>query len=381
MAHLLTLPPELLDLVLSLLAPPVPSLLRLRAVPDHLLSASPICSLKAVSLVAWRLRVLSQPHLFSHARYELSDQHRFLTFVEENGLGRHIHSLVVSVRLATEQSSRWWMALLEHVNPEILTIIAPPCFLAQLAHVGLEDTHPWAFDLPFQILHLRRPPQKISRFQAASAPHTTSGSDTTTESASIFTACPWTEILFNEGSSLQGYRNDGYFLLRLPSFMDHWGYADFFDTTALPYSQTAILRLTSFHYTSIFPFYNHTNLVLRMIRNMANLRHLSVQLAPSPGDLTRIFNEDSNLGHMDPSDPWMELDTSYSLISHCVKYLGQEGKLEEFQTWDFELEALRDSILEKMDSRLRGRWSHRGMGVWTRLGPLDDVTVLDTESD
>ncbi|KAI1973671.1 hypothetical protein LOZ53_005563 [Ophidiomyces ophidiicola] len=306
MAHLLTLSPELLDLVLSLLAPPVPSLLRLRAVPDHLLSASPICSLKAVSLVAWRLRVLSQPHLFSHARYELSDQHRFLTFVEENGLGRHMHSLVVSVRLTTEQPSRWWMALLEHVNPEILTIIAPPCFLAQLAHVGLEDTHPWAFDLP---------------------------------------------------------------------------HADFFDTTALPYSQTAILRLTSFHYTSIFPFYNHTNLVLRMIRNMANLRHLSVQLAPSPGDLTRIFNEDSNLGHMDPSDPWMELDTSYSLISHCVKYLGQEGKLEEFQTWDFELEALRDSILEKMDSRLRGRWSHRGMGVWTRLGPLDDVTVLDTESD
>ncbi|KAI1939643.1 hypothetical protein LOZ66_002959 [Ophidiomyces ophidiicola] len=199
--------------------------------------------------------------------------------------------------------------------------------------------------------------------------------------SSIFTACPWTEILFNEGSSLQGYRNDGYYLLRLPSFMDHWGYADFFDTTALPYSQTAILRLTSFHYTSIFPFYKHTNLVLRMIRDMANLRHLSVQLSPSPEDLTRVFNEDSNLGHMDPSNSWMELDTSYSLISHCVKYLGQEGKLEEFQTWDFELEALRDNILENMESRLRGRGSHCGMGVWTRLGPLDDVTVMDTKSD
>ncbi|KAI1960201.1 hypothetical protein LOZ58_003920 [Ophidiomyces ophidiicola] len=79
---------------------------------------------------------------------------------------------------------------------------------------------------------------------------------------------------------------------------------------------------------------------------------------------------------MDPSNSWMELDTSYSFISHCVKYLGQEGKLEEFQTWDFELEALRDNILEKMES-----WSHCGMGVWTRLGPLDDVTVMDTKSD
>ncbi|WEW59143.1 hypothetical protein PRK78_004612 [Emydomyces testavorans] len=394
---LFSLPNELLDHVLSFLSPNVaPSLHNLRELPDHNISASPIRNLKAASRTSSRLRVLSLPYLFSHARYELRDQDRFLSFLRMHSLNLHVRSLVISVRSIFPGSEKlfWWKQLLAELDPETITLIAPPFFLADMAQASLEGTHAWAFDLSLQVMHFRqslprkRAQHRASVHQPSLLPPETTNTATTADqelaspSCSFFTARPWTEILFNEGSSLKAYRNYEYYLLRLPSLMDHWGSVDPLQNTTLPYPVSVISRLTAFHYTSIFPFYNHTNLVLKVIRNMTNLRSLSFQLAPSPENLARVFSEERQLGSLDPNDPWMELDTGYSLISHSVRYLGVQGRLEEFRTWDYELEALRDGIVAKMNGRLRGRWRHDGTGLWIKDAALQGEGVAgDAESD
>jgi hypothetical protein len=351
-----TLPNELLSHVLSFLSSDPPSAQKLRQVPSHGITASPVVDLKNVSRTSSRFRELSRPRLFTHTRHELRDQERFLAFLQQHDLTRLVRSVVVSVRTIFPGSEKplWWTRLLEEVNPENLTVVAPPYMFADMANCSLKDTHTWAFNLPLQIMQFRQPSQRLPGFQKPA-------DDT------FFSARPWTEVLFNEGSSLKAYSNYEYYLLRVPSFMEHWGSVDPLQSKELPYPVEAISRLTCFHYTAIFPFYNHTNLVLKVIRNMTNLRHLSFQLAPEPQ--STIFEEEQQLGTLDPNDPWMELDTSYKLISHSVRYLGVQGSLVEFRTFDFKLRALRDTLVSKMNNTLKGKWTHDGTGLWLKEPP------------
>ncbi|EGC47738.1 F-box domain-containing protein [Histoplasma capsulatum var. duboisii H88] len=355
-ASIETLPNELLDQVLSYLSPgPPPSSRKLRQVPAHSITSSTALDLKNVSRASPRFRALTRPLLFAHTRHELRDQDRFLDFLREHELAPYVQSVVVSVRSIYPGSEKplWWVRLLGEVDPRHLTVIAPPYMFAHMALCHLDGVHSWAFELPLQTIQFHRPAQR-------SVPLPNHGSDDT-----LFSARPWTEILFNEGSSLRAYSNYEYYLLRVPSIMDHWGSVDPLQSKELPYPVAAISRLTSFHYIAVFPFYNHTNLVLKVIRNMSNLRHLSFQLAPQPN--STIFEDEQRAGTLDPNDPWMELDTSYSLISHSVRYLGVQGKLVEFRCFDFELGALRDNLVSRIGSNLKGKWAHQGDGLWLKL--------------
>lgn len=381
-----SLPNELLDHVLSFLSPDSPpSLHKLREIPDHSISTSPARHLKAASRTASRLHMLSRPYLFAHSRFELRDQDRFLAFLQQHDLRHHVRSLVISVRSIFPGSEKpfWWKQLLEELDPEIITLVAPPFFLADMAQASLQDTHAWAFDIPLQIMHFRqsRRVHPRGRIKHGSEVHMVSSAGHSDSPTSFLTARPWTEILFNEGSSLKAYRNYEYYLLRLPSLMADWGSVDPLQNVKLPYPVSVISGLTSFHYTSVFPFYNHTNLVLKVIRNMTNIRYLSIQLAPSPRGLSKVFSEERELGHLNPNDPWMELDTSYALISHSVRYLGVQGKLEQFRTWDYELESLRDSIFLTMQGGLRGKWNHDGTGLWNKDASIPKSVMAEGMPD
>lgn len=70
---------------------------------------------------------------------------------------------------------------------------------------------------------------------------------------------------------------------------------------------------------------------------------------------------------MDPSDPWMELATGYSLIAHAVRSLGRKSYLSKFIACDYEMEPVRaeiDVILG--DILCDGPWAHDGYGTWTK---------------
>jgi hypothetical protein len=359
------LPNELLDHVLSFLsiAPPPSTLQRLRQVPGHSITTAADAPLKSFSRVDSRCRAICLAQLFRHTRYELRDQANFLAFLRrhDHELCKHVRSVVVSVRSIFRGSEKplWWRDLLDMrecgLDPDIVTVVAPPYMFADMAQCTLKDVHDWVFQLPLQIMQFRQPVPRPADFTKPE------GDDT------FFSARPWTELLFNEGSSLRAYSHYEYYLLRVPSLMDHWGSVDPLQTTEFPYPLGAISRLTVFHYTAIFPFYNHTNLVLKVVRNMSNLRHLSIQLAPDAH--STIFEEERETGTLDPNDPWMELETSYSLIAHSVRYLGVQKQLVEFRTYDYELDALKENLVAKLSSGLKGKWTHDGNGLWIKKPP------------
>ncbi|PGH18393.1 hypothetical protein AJ79_00460 [Helicocarpus griseus UAMH5409] len=351
-----TLPNELLDHVFSYISPgPPPSAQKLRQTPSYLITSSSTVDLKNVSRTCQRFRGISRPRLFAHTCHELPDQERFLGFLHQYGLARHVKSAVVYARSTYPSTEKplWWTRLLEEIDPLDVVVIAPPHMFAHMALKSLNKIHAWAFQLQLQTMQFRQSAQRPSNFQKSRVDNT------------FFSARPWTEILFNEGSSLKAYNNYEYYLLRIPSIMDKWGSFDPLLSKELPYPAEAISRFTSFHYTAVFPFYNHTNSVLKVIRNMSSLRQLSMQLAPGPD--STIFEEEQQMGTLDPNDPWMELDTSYSLIAHAVRYLGVHAKLVEFRSWDFELEPLRDSLVATMDKTLKGNWIHDNCGLWMKV--------------
>ncbi|EER38590.1 F-box protein [Histoplasma capsulatum H143] len=338
-ASIETLPNELLDQVLSYLSPgPPPSSRKLRQVPAHSITSSTALDLKNVSRASPRFRALTRPLLFAHTRHELRDQDRFLDFLREHELAPYVQSVVVSVRSIYPGSEKplWWVRLLGEVDPRHLTVIAPPYMFAHMALCHLDGVHSWAFELPLQTIQFHRPAQR-------SVPLPNHGSDDT-----LFSARPWTEILFNEGSSLRAYSNYEYYLLRVPSIMDHWGSVDPLQSKELPYPVAAISRLTSIPLYRRFPFLQPHELWV---------------LNPN----STIFEDEQRAGTLDPNDPWMELDTSYSLISHSVRYLGVQGKLVEFRCFDFELGALRDNLVSRIGSNLKGKWAHQGDGLWLKL--------------
>ncbi|KAK2879288.1 hypothetical protein FQN49_001009, partial [Arthroderma sp. PD_2] len=347
----------LLDLILSFIGatpPPTSDERALRDLPSHAITSSKTTDLKNVSRVCRRFQEFSREYLFSFCRYELRDQDRFLAFIKRHGLTEHVKSITVSVRTIFPGSEKklWWKTLFQHLNPEVVTVVAPPFMMAEMAQCSLEDTHTWAFDMPLQTMQFRQQPSLQTNFERSE------GDDT------FLSSKPWTELLFNEGSSLRAYSNYEYYLLRVPSIMNHWGSVDPLQAVELPYPVSAISRLMSFHYTAIFPFYNHTNLVLKVIRNMTNLRYLSFQLAPPAGN--DIFENEQRTTTMDPNDPWMELNTSYSLIPHSVRYLGVQGRLVRFRTLDYDISPLRSTMFRTLRAVLKATWLEDGQGLWIK---------------
>ncbi|GBF60863.1 hypothetical protein TMEN_3321 [Trichophyton mentagrophytes] len=191
-----------------------------------------------------------------------------------------------------------------------------------------------------------------------------SSSSSTSDDDSFLTAKPWTQLLFNEGSSLQAYSVEDYFRLRPPSIINHWGSVDPLQAVNLPYPASAISRLTSFRYIAVFPFYSHTNLVLKLFRSMTNLRSLALQL--SPPEWSDIFEKEQKNSTMDPENAWMELETGYSLVPHSVRYLGVHGRLVEFRALDYNLPPQRSYVFRTMHQVLNLAWQHDGHGRWVK---------------
>lgn len=358
MAALRTLPNELLDHIFSYLSTePPPSTQNLRDFPSHELTCAPDAPLKSTSRVCSRFHALSRPRLFAHARYELRDQARFLAFYYETGLSRHVKTVAVSVRTVYgSEQPRWWTEVVRALEPDTITVIAPPYVFADMAGTTLYGKDNWAFNVPLQIMQFRQKDPRNHAFEL-------SDSDDT-----FFGMRPWSAIHFNEGSSLRAYSTYEYFLLRMPSLMDTWGQSLSSPSASPPAGITpspALSRLTSFDYTAIFPFYNHTNLVLKLLRTMTALQSFTILLSPSPGS-TLLDEEKRDSGALDTNDPWMELETSYALVAHTVRFLGAQWRLKEFRTWDYRVMMLREVIDGKLERVLNEGWVHDGGGRWNR---------------
>lgn len=350
-----SLPNELLDYIISSVAASPPSLTRLQQPPSHRIAKNSTRDLKNLSLVSSGLCMLVRPRLFTHACFGLRNEHAFLDFVAQSDLKRHVTSIVVKGDDSPEnrEDPYWWRRVLCELDPLRITVVAPPSFIGAMLGTQIQEGHSWAFEIPFQVLHLGRDTRQ-------------DGSVRLEEHSSLLSSRDWQSLEFNEASSLKAYHHYEYFLLRVPSVFDQWG------TLAHPPDRPADLpstlslnRLTTFSYTAVFPFYNHVNLVLDAVFLMTSLESLTTQLAPCQND--RVI-EIEQRGSIDPSDPWMELATAYTLIAHAVKQLGDSGCLRRFQARDFQFEALRPELSSILDERFYDSpWAYDEEGVWNKV--------------
>ncbi|KAL4954477.1 hypothetical protein BDW69DRAFT_163048 [Aspergillus filifer] len=355
-----SLPTELLDEIIDCLSSSPPSSNKLHQPPTDQLTRSRTRDLKNLSLSCPRLLELVRPPLFSHGCFEIQNIEAYLSFISESELSRHIISLVVKGCRGsnTKESSGppWWRRLLSSITPRRLTVVAPPTAIGEIFGMQIPQEHAWAFEIPFQVVKLECDWQKCKPALASD------------EQSTLLDCLPWSSMLFNESSSLKAYNHYEYFLYQVPSVIHRWG----------PWTPNqpnhlfpSLSNLTSFTYVAVFPFYNHVQQVLEAVELMSDLRTLKVQLGPTQNNRVTELEQ---RGSMDPSDPWMELATGYSLIAHAVRGLGRRGSLSKFIACDYEMEAVRaeiDVILG--DILCDGPWSHDGKGTWTKKPVIDGV--------
>ncbi|KAL2817000.1 hypothetical protein BDW59DRAFT_175625 [Aspergillus cavernicola] len=353
------LPNELLDEIISLLSTPPPSSNRLHQRPSDYLTKSSNRDLKSVSLTSPRLLDLVRPRLFSHSCLKLKDVNEYLSFISGSGLDRYVTSIVMKASDVSNHSEGsgplWWRSFLCSLRPRRLIVVAPPSFMGRTLGMQIPDEHGWAFEIPLQVLQLECDWRDCK-------PSLASQMD---QQSSLLDCLPWSSMLFNESSSLKAYNHYEYFLYQVPSLFHRWS------TLALsgalpeqPHLSLSLGNLSAFTYVAVFPFYNHVQRVLDAIGLMTNLRSLKVQLGPFENDRVTELEQ---RGSMDPSDPWMELATGYSLIAHAVWFMGRDNCLAEFTACDYEMEAVRAEIdMILMDVLCHGPWTHNGHGTWTK---------------
>ncbi|PWY64625.1 F-box domain protein [Aspergillus eucalypticola CBS 122712] len=353
-----SLPNELLDQIISELSASPPSQSRVHKPPCMRITTSRTRDLKNLARTSSRLLELVRPHLFAHACFDIKDVADFVSFITSLDLGRYVISIVAKGMDSPDhrEDPYWWRPVLDSLDPLRIIVIAPPPFLAAMLDTRIMDGHSWAFEIPFQVLQLEQN-SRVFKPPLLSEPK---------HPASLFETRVWSSFAFNESSSLRAYNHYEYFMFQVPSLFNKWGTVASTQMFSERLNLSRSLKsFTSFNYTAVFPFYNHVKLVLDAVELMANLRSLSIQLAPSPNDK---ITEMEQRGSMDPSDPWMEIATGYSLIAHTVRKMGALASLVEFRTPDYEFDALRSELSTILGDVLDSSgWVHDGRGTWTKV--------------
>ncbi|PKX92224.1 F-box domain protein [Aspergillus novofumigatus IBT 16806] len=358
-----SLPNELIDQILSNLATDPPSWSRFDQPPCVRIAKSATRDLKNLSRTSSRFLEVTRPRLFAYVCFDISEGESFLQFVQKWNLCRSVTSILARGNIGSDPQDdpSWWRRILHHLDPLRITLMAPPSFIAATLGTRIMDGHNWAFQISLQELQLERTERQVAP-PPVSRVETCSG---------LLAAREWSSLQFNESSSLKAYNHYEYFLFQVPSVFSEWGSLSRSHPERVSLS-LSLNKLTAFHYAAVFPFYNHVKLVLDSVKLMTSLRSLSVRLAPCLNDKATELEQ---RGSMDPSDPWMELATGYTLVAHAVRDLGTKS-LVHFGACDYESDALRPELSTILADVLGdSEWAHDGHGNWVRGAKCDRVSL------
>lgn len=361
------LSPELLEMVLEHLDSAPPSQLKQHHRPHPSITrggtAVPDMPLKNLSVAATWTRRVALRHLFKHACLDPNGSPEFLDFILENGLAKYVHSItaVMSISCKLMLHPLWWARLLNTVPAQTFTIVCPPVVFAEFMCPSVVDqvrTDSVAYDMPFHSMTFHQ--SHISAIQ-----HTDLNRD-----HDIFSARKWTDLCINEGSFLRAYsRTDPqqpqqYFLRPTPSLISQYLVA------SPPQTEQALAQLKSFTYTAVFPFFNHIDKVLKIIRKMIGMTHLTIRLCPLRGSEAADPSElpISSSGAIDMADPWNEVRTCYTLLAHTVRAMCADGSLQTVYMPDIEAKTVPEDLVNVIAFIIGGhKMTHQGSGVWQRV--------------
>ena len=371
MTSLVDLPAELVLQILSFLTERQPHSIRnLHGEPSETLLQSEYHPVKDLSLTCRRLRTLCLQMLFTNVKLTLNSlglsasSEQLISFVQDHGLVKGIESILFyqvasdnrnnepddrKVPLCTIELQILWV--ISQLNPPAITIMLPPSSFQELMPYDLRESDDWAFQIPYQILHLS---------QATDTP-STSVPASDSQDKNILNILPWSHCTFNEGSSIRAYSTYQYFQKHVPSIFTPINEQKMRDGVwrTLPY-------LTSIDYIAIFPFTTrHMHQFCRFLQAAApNVRHLRTRFAPTSGN--GVLDDKETLGTCERTDLWSELEVCYSSLAKRIR-VGELNSLNDLTVLDYDNPELRGSIYRAIAMEICADWAHKGNGRWVAL--------------
>ena len=366
---LLDLPAELVLQILSFLVERKPhSMSLLHAEPSEALLKSGYTPIKILSLTCRHLRDLCLQTLFTNVKLTLtsvrlsSSTDRSISFFQDHDLVRGIESVlfyqVASDNLDNEHDYRnlpgssmesqiLWV--ISQLNPPAIVIMLPPSSFQELMPYDLRESDDWAFQIPYQVLHLAQ--------STDMPPACVSVSDS--QENSILNTLPWGHCTFNEGSSIRAYSTYEYFHKHVPSIFTPINEQKMIDAVSrtLPY-------LTSLDYVAVFPFpMRHMQQFCNFLTAAApNLRNLRTRLSPTRGD--GVLDDKEAMGTCQRTDLWSELEVCYAYLADWLRQ-GYLDSIIYFTVLEYDNPELRDAIHRVCD--MGADWAHAGNGEWVKF--------------
>ena len=353
MPSLLDLPPEIVEQIISVLAEKEPPSAKFIYEQPSESLLNPGCHpLKDLSCVCQVLRRFCFSSVFSALKVDIGVVTGFVEFIESSQLAGRVDSLVLFSTPGCLGSKFIWPRMVEvvdRVDAPSVTIMLPPSVFADILPYDLNLEHAWAFDIDYQIVHLKMPRGTV-------APKTP---ENAVKDRNVFALRPWTHCTYNEGSSIKVYSTYEYYFKDKPSPFCAWNFQHF--SRAM---ENSLHHITSLDIIAVFP----TNLWWfgKGITSMPNLRSLRMQLAPTPAN--NVLDDPSSLGKCQPKDLWMEFENLYdSLIGSLVNGDTRLRSIEHFTILDYANAALRETI-DDVVGNLLDEWERDpGGGSWTRI--------------
>lgn len=357
----MNLPDELLDhIISSLVETEPPSKRYLHQEPSTALFQSDDTPLKNLSLTCTRLRRLCFDALFACLKVANTCEHveNLLEFVNSKEINIKIGSVLmhhgkddrppatVALRKKSDLSNTHAAVylILEEINPEVITFVLTPEYIAELTGSGIELEDAWAFDIRLQVLQLHQ----------ARGSHS---EEWPPRIHNILRSQPWNQLTFNEGSSLPAYSNYEYFDLKVPSILSPKR-----EVTSWTWK---LDFLTTFDYIATFPFHDFF-LIRNTISKFPNLETFRTQFARGSDNLLNAPEREQGHYRHEPKDLWREFDRVYDdllLWLETDRLPFGSSCLKEFIILDYACEGLRGTLDEITHGRLTG-WEHDGSGQW-----------------
>lgn len=369
MISLLDLPAELVLQILSFLIEIKPHSTRnLHAEPSEALLQSGYTPVKDLSLTCRHLRNLCLQTLFTNVKLTLTSAGlsastgRSISFFQDHDLVGGIESVLfyqvasdainnehehVNMPRCNMESQILWV--ISRLNPSVVTIMLPPSCFQDLMPYDLRESDDWAFQIPYQVLHLTRPTNI--------PPACVSVNDA--QDNSILNTRPWGHCTFNEGSSIRAYNTYEYFHKHGPSIFNPINEQKMLDAVwrVLPY-------LTSLDYVAVFPFsVRHMQQFCHFLMVAApNLQYLRTRLSPTREN--GVLDDKKAMGTCERTDLWRELELNYASLTNFLMQ-GYLDSLSYFTVLEYDNPELRDAIHRVCD--MGANWAHVGNGEWVKF--------------
>ncbi len=370
MASVVDLPAELVLQILFLLTEREPhSIKNLHEEPSEALLQSGYNPVKNLSLTCRRLRTLCLQTLFANVKLTLTSlrlsvvTERAIAFIQDHDLVKGIESVLFyqvastvadnehdyrNVPRCTKSMASQILWVISQLNPPAITIMLPPSSFQELMPYDLRESDDWAFQIPYQVLHLTQatdmPPVAYPESKA--------------QDIGILNILPWRHCTFNEGSFIRAYNTYQHFEKHVPSIFTPINEQKMVDAIrmTLPY-------LTSLDYVAVFPFSDrHMEHLCKFLMAAApDFQRLRTRFSPTRGN--GVLDDKETMGACQRTDLWSELENCYSFL---VNWLGNGylNSIDYMTVLDYDNDGLRDAIHRIFEM---GGWAYEENGKWVKL--------------